>query len=108
MNPLTEIKNNIVSLLQSPNPSAQDWADIMTSLQFLLSDATEQALAKEIAAMVKFKEVRAQEKTRADAEVTWKSTLQWAEWREAEERKKEIEGWKTVASRQASARYRAY
>ena len=103
-----EIKAKIKSLLTSPHPSAQDWADIMTSLQFLLSDAVTIALAKEIQAMIKFKEIRKEEKTKSDAEIVWKSTTEWADWRAAEETKKEIEGWKTVASRQTSARYKGY
>jgi hypothetical protein len=106
----SEIKKAIMLLLSSPNPSAQDWADIMASLQFLLSDVTEQALAKEITAMVKFRDIRANPnvESKADAEINWKATEEWDEWRKSEEIKKEIEGWKTVASRQTSARYRGY
>lgn len=103
-----EIKAQIKHLLATPNPNAGDWADLMASLQFLLSDATDQALSREVIAMKAFKTIRVEAETKADAEISWKASSEWEEWRRAEEIKKEIEGWKTVCSRQTSARYKGY
>ena len=107
---LAEIVEKIKVLLKQPNPSASDWADLMTYLQILLHDATNNALQKEVLAMRKFKELRHAQgiKTRADAEIEWKASDEWYAWREAEEQKEEIEKWKTVASRQASTRNKNY
>lgn len=102
------IKIEIKKLLSTSHPPAEDWANIMAYLQELKPRATQEARAREVIARKKFRELRPTFKTRVDTEDEWTGTQEWLDWKEAEDRLEEIEDWKTVASRQTSARYKNY
>jgi hypothetical protein len=100
-----EIKKRIKLTLSSPDPSAENWADLMAYLQMLKPEVTKEARAREIIAKKKFRELRKEEKSRVDTEDVWKTTEEYLKFQEAEDRLEEIIDWQKVCSRQASTRY---
>jgi hypothetical protein len=100
-----DIIQRFTDLRNSPKiTGAEEWMHIASDFQLLHWELGSQELAAKIKANKKFKEIRPQEKTKADAEIIWQASEEWSAWKELERTLENIEDFMKIAKKQADIR----
>ncbi len=84
--------------------SPEEWVDAAGFLQILKFNEQDKRLALQIIAKKKFKEIRPQFKTKADAEIEWETTDEWADWQRQEKLMEDITEFGRIAKKEADIR----
>jgi len=96
------ILNKLKEMVQSKTPvSPEAWIDAALYLQILKFDEQEKRLALEIIANKKKQEIRATTESNADADLHWKTTEEYRNWRRQEDKIKDIAEFIRIAKKEA-------
>lgn len=84
--------------------SAEDWMDISMDFQLIHWELGSEYLAAKMSANKKLKEIRAGEKTKADAEISWMATEEYEAWQKIEKQLDDVKEFMKLAKKQADVR----
>ena len=99
----------LTEMVESKTPiAAEQWVDAAGYLQILKFNEQEKRLALEIIANKKKKEIRATVKSNADADLEWKTTVEYENWRRQEELLKDMIEFGRIAKKEADIRSERY
>jgi hypothetical protein len=95
----------LTKMVESKTPiSCEAWVDAAGYLEILKFAESETRLTKEILANKKKKEIRATTESNADADLEWKTTEEYKDWRRQEDLMANIKSFGQVAKKEAEIR----
>ena len=84
--------------------SPEEFLNAATFLQILKFSEQDKRLALEVIAKKKLKEIRAEVKTKADAEIEWETTTEWENWQRQEKLLEDITEFGRIAKKAGEIR----